>query len=83
MRSYLTHEEARLIAQEAVKLAFDRMGLDVRNPLETQADMVFLRETRRRCGSMKNRAASWALITLLTSGSLLTWGGLFSRLRGE
>ena len=52
-----------------IENAMTRMGLDVSAPLETQADMMFLRVTRKAASGVKSRI-------LLTSVGLVVAGAI-------
>jgi len=72
----LTADIARQIATEAVKQAFREMGMDSASPIETQKDMAFLRTQRMRCENVTNKVLAWAVIAVVSSGSLLSLSGI-------
>lgn len=62
-------------AERAVKKTFLLMGVDPENPMESQADMVFLRATRQRCEGAEGKALI-TLVGLLVLGVATTfWAG--------
>ena len=75
----MTEAEVRAIANEAAELAVDkllvRLGIDPVHPLDAQADMQFLRSTRKRCEQAGLRAAMM-MIALIIGGAVATfWKG--------
>lgn len=49
-------DKIRQHVDEGVTQALTRCGLDVKNPLEQQTDMQFLRATRKAAGSVRSKA---------------------------
>lgn len=67
-------------ATQAVKKTFIAMGLDPEDPIEAQADMVWLRNTRERCEGVEGKAVMTA-VGLFVVGSLAAfWAGFKSLL---
>jgi hypothetical protein len=56
-------------AERAVKKTFVAMGLDPEKPLTAQADMAFLRATRKRCEGVAGKIII-TLVGLAVAGSV-------------
>lgn len=78
----LTKEEIRNIVADGVEHAFERMGIDAHSPMEMQRDLQFLRANRQRCESVINKAAAWAVISILSIGSMMSIGNFVDKIRG-
>jgi hypothetical protein len=88
MSSGITAEEARAIAQEAARLAVKdgvpealrSLGVDVDNPLKTQADFAHLREWRESSEEFKKHGMKVLIGIIVTSGAGLLWVGFKHKL---
>jgi hypothetical protein len=72
----VTPDIMRQVAVEAVKQAFKEMGMDAQSPIEMQKDMAFLRTQRVRCENVANKVLAWAVIAVVSTGSLLSLSGI-------
>lgn len=70
------HEIARQAAREAVKETFLTLGLDAAEPLEAQADMLFLRRTREGSETIKKQSVMTAVGLLTVAVLGLIWAAL-------
>lgn len=73
-----TREELRELMQQTVCETLTRLGIDVRNPIELQADMRALREWRLLMKAIRKSAIVSLLGLLVTGLGTATWIGIKS-----
>lgn len=76
-------ELLRATIAAGVELAFERIGVTTKDPIEVQKDFAWLRRSRIRCESLANRVWAWVVVAVLSLGAALSYDGLLHRLRGD
>ncbi|MGZ8432768.1 MAG: hypothetical protein ACXWYM_00290 [Candidatus Binatia bacterium] len=72
----LVREAAIEAVEQGVTNAFERVGIDRRDPLETQKDMAFIRSIRRRRESVWSHITTWGSITVIGAICAAAWKNL-------
>jgi len=75
-RVVLTKEELRQLIRETVSETFLALGVDIKEPIEVQADFLFIHTCRKNLETIKNHAF-YALVFILLSSMLgAVWYGV-------
>ncbi len=72
----LTERELEDVIERSVSETLTKMGVDVDDPLEMQADFLHLREWREATESMKRKGLLTLFGILITGACGLAWLGL-------
>jgi len=78
----LMHEIARAAAKEAVEETLTKLGFDTGDPVDIQADMMFLRDWRLAQRQVKKVALGTAVGVLVTGVCAAIWVGIKSGVSG-
>ena len=78
----LDRQELHDLMHDAVVEAMSTLGIDARNPLDVQKDMLFVRELRLTSENIKKRALFTLIGLLIAAGAGAMWLG-FKSLLGQ
>lgn len=76
----MSREEMRELIQETVRETLTTLGIQAGDPIETQRDFQFLRDTRKATASARAKAFLVVMGILITGGSYALWEGIKSAL---
>lgn len=82
-RASMCPDEVREIVRETVHETLTKLGAQVENPLESQADFRWLRSARRASDSMRSKGFLAALALIGTLIVTLLTAGVKSLIRGH
>lgn len=78
----LSREELRELMHDAVVDAMSTLGIDARNPMDVQKDMLFIRELRLTTEKIKSRTILTLVGIVIAAAAGATWLG-FKTLLGS
>jgi len=79
----LKEKELRGVVREEFDNALTRLGVDVNQPLEMQADLRWVRTARQTAGDIKSKAVTVVAGTVITAALGMLWFGFKESVRAE
>jgi hypothetical protein len=79
-RIILTIDELKELSKHTTLETLSALGIDIRQPLEVQRDILFLHDLRRTTESVKGKTLCAVAIILVSSGLAALWLGIKSLL---